>query len=212
MKGQIIQYLRRIVRFFYRKRLRNTSFSLITNNCIGGVISHDMHLQFRSPTVNLFFSNEDFILFCRHLSYYLKLPVEVEESEKDYPVGALRGEYGTIRLYFMHYDTFEEAKNKWEQRSSRVDFDNLYVIMESQKCADRILEQFDHLDVPNKVILTDGSHPEIRCSFPIEGNFYGKDYFSGKLLSFPKNGLRRYLDVFDYVSFFDKGIIKKRHV
>lgn len=50
----LLNYVRRFVRMINRKRLKNTDFSLITNNCVGGIISHDMHLQFRSPTVNLF--------------------------------------------------------------------------------------------------------------------------------------------------------------
>ena len=123
----ISQQLRRVSRFVYRKQLRNTSFSLISNNCIGGIISHDLDLQFRSPTVNLFFQDEDFILFCQHLRYYLSLPVEKVDSEMDYPVGALKGDYGTIRLYFMHYDSFDKAREKWKERASRVDYDNLYI-------------------------------------------------------------------------------------
>lgn len=210
--GWVFKNLRRIDRFFYRKRLRNTSFSLISNNCIGGIISHDLNLQFRSPTINVFIPGEDFILFCEHLQYYLNLPVEKIESEMDYPVGALNGEYGVVRLHFMHYDSFEEAKRKWEERSSRVDFGNLYVIMESQQCSQAILEQFDNLDFPNKVVLTDGPHPEIESAFPIFGGFYGEDYYNGKLLTYPKNRLRRYMDVFDYVAFFNKGVIRKRYL
>ena len=209
--GWIFRNLRQLDRHLNRKRLRNTSFSLITNNCIGGVISHDLGLQFRSPTINLYFTYEDFILFCQHLRYYLSLPVEEEDSEMDYPVGALKGEYGTVRIYFQHYGSFEEAKEKWERRASRVDFDNLYVMMESKKCSQTILEQFDRLDLPNKVVLTDGSHPEIQSSFPILGDFYGKKYNIGyKLMTYPKNRLRRYMDVFDYVAFFNKGVIRRR--
>lgn len=72
-----------------------------------------MKLQFRSPTVNLYFTHSDFLLFLQHIHYYLTLPVEKVDSDMDYPVGALKGVYGTIRLYFMHYDSFEDAKEKW---------------------------------------------------------------------------------------------------
>ena len=211
--GLIFKNLRRLDRSLYRKRLRNTSFSLITNNCIGGIVSHDLGLQVRSPTVNLYFTDEDFILFCQHLRHYLGLPVEKVDSELGYPVGALKGDYGTVRVYFMHYGSFEEAKEKWEKRSSRVDFDNLYILMEAKKCSRTILEQFDRLDFPNKAVLTDGPHPEIRSSFPIPGDFYGKKYTIGyKLLTYPKYGVRRYMDVFDYVAFFNEGVIRRRRI
>ena len=209
---RILRYLRRLERYRNRKRLKNRSFSLVTNNCIGGIISHDMHLRFLSPTVNLSFANDGFLLFCRHLVYYLSIPVEEVVSDKGYPVGVLKGEYGDIFLYFMHYDSFLEAKQKWEERALRVDIENLFIIMEAQKCEESILHQFDELDFPNKVILTDGHHPEIHSSFPVEDGFYDKDYFNGKILSYPKLGLRRYLDRFDYVSFFNKGVIGRRRL
>lgn len=209
---RILRYLRRLERYRNRKRLKNRSFSLVTNNCIGGIISHDMHLRFLSPTVNLSFANDGFLLFCRHLVYYLSIPVEEVVSDKGYPVGVLKGEYGDIFLYFMHYDSFLEAKQKWEERALRVDIENLFIIMEAQKCEESILHQFDELDFPNKVILTDGHHPEIHSSFPVEDGFYDKDYLNGKILSYPKLGLRRYLDRFDYVSFFNKGVIGRRRL
>lgn len=53
-----------------RKRLKNKEISIISTNCIGGVLSHDLGLQFKSPTVNLFFRAEDFIKFCENLEYY----------------------------------------------------------------------------------------------------------------------------------------------
>lgn len=210
--GRLFRNLKQIDRFLYRKRLRNTTFSLISNNCIGGIISHDLGLQFRSPTIDLFIPDEDFILFCQHLSYYLSLPVVQEDTELDYPVGALQGEYGTVRIHFRHYGSFEEAKDKWEERKSRVDPDNLYVMMEAKKCGRTRLAQFDRLAIPHKVVLTDGPHPEIPCSFPLDGDFYGDTYFEGKLITYPKRRLRRYLGVFDYVAFFNKGIIRRRRL
>lgn len=209
---QILRYLRRIERYRNRKRLKNKSFSLVTNNCIGGIISHDMHLRFLSPTVNLSFTNEGFILFCQHLVHYLSIPVEEVNSDNSYPVGVLKGDYGDVLLYFMHYGSFPEAKQKWEERASRVDMENLFIVMEAQKCDESVLRQFDELEFPNKVILTDGYHPGIGCSFPVKDGFYDEGYFNGKILSYPKFGLRRYLDRFDYVSFFNKGIIRRRYV
>lgn len=78
------------------------------------------------------------------------------------------------------------------------------------KCSQTQLESFDQIDLPNKVILTDGYHPEIKSSFPIDGDFYGDEYFPGKLLTYPKHRLRRYYEVFDYVAFFNRGVIKRR--
>ena len=36
-----------------RRKLQNHDFSILCNRCIGGVVSHAVGEQFRSPTVNL---------------------------------------------------------------------------------------------------------------------------------------------------------------
>lgn len=55
--------LRTIINRKNRKRLNNEKFSIISSNCVGGVISHELGKQFNSPAVNLFFKNEDFVEF-----------------------------------------------------------------------------------------------------------------------------------------------------
>lgn len=207
---KILQYLRRLLRWFYRKRLKNTTFSLITNNCVGGIISHDMHLQFRSPTINLFFNNDEFVLFLEHLQYYLALDLVPVETDKSYPVGKLCGEFGDVVIYFMHYGSFVEAKAKWESRKDRIDYNNIFIVMESQKCDKEIVERFARLPFKNKVVITDKAYADIKCSIPMKEGFYDDGYYSGKILAYPKFGLKRYLDRFDYVSFFNSGVIRKR--
>lgn len=196
-----------------RVRLKNRDFSLITNNCLGGVILHDMHLQFRSPTINLYFENEQFIIFCEHLKYYCSIPItEVVNAGREFPVGKLIGQYGEVYLYFMHYSSFDEARSKWEERVKRINFSNLFIIMESKpECPSSLLYRFDKLPY-NKVVLTCGPSSLINYSFPIPSSFYSKDYHNGKLLEYHKWGLRRFYENFDYVLFFNKGIIRRRYV
>lgn len=206
-----VSYLRRLLRFFYRRKLKNTNFSLITNNCIGGIISHDMHLRFLSPTINLFFDDAEFIIFLKNFDEYIQLPVEeCADESAEYPIGVLKGSAGDVRVFFMHYKTFEEAVDKWNERKSRINAGNLFVIMEGNSCDDAMLKDFDGLNFANKVVFTDGIHPKIQSSFPIKGDFYGKEYWYGKILEYPHNGLHRYLECFDYVEFFNTGKIRRR--
>lgn len=79
------------------KKLKYKDFSFISVNCLGGVISHDLGLQFLSPTINLFFESEDYIKFVENLQYYLKLELEEDTAEESYPVGKL----GDIRIFFF---------------------------------------------------------------------------------------------------------------
>lgn len=70
-------------------------------------MSHDLGLQFKSPTVNLFFRAEDFIKFCENLEYYLSIDEFVECTDpaiignRTYPIVYL----GDLILFLVHYNT-----------------------------------------------------------------------------------------------------------
>lgn len=44
--------------------------TLLCNNCLGGVIFHELNLKFLSPTINLWMYPSDFIKYCCKLPYY----------------------------------------------------------------------------------------------------------------------------------------------
>ena len=90
-----------------RRRLTNRSPIVLASNCNGGVMLHDLGLRFDTPTINLFFLPKDYIKFVSDPQKYFN--AEITETKVDkvpYPVGILLD----IRLFFMHYKTFEEAK------------------------------------------------------------------------------------------------------
>ena len=92
--------------------LTNHEFTIISNTCVGGVITHNVGEQFRSPTVNLIIYEDQFLIFCRHLKEYSTCPVEQPtEAEAPqfasftYPIGILRGASAglpDINLLFVH--------------------------------------------------------------------------------------------------------------
>ncbi len=114
-----------------KKRLTNTHFSVISQNCIGGVFYHDMGLRFTSPTIDLYFSCPDFIKFVLDLDHYLTQELSVSWGE-EYPIGSL----DDITIHFMHYETCSEAKEKWDKRKKRIDRDAILIL-----CTD--MEGFD---------------------------------------------------------------------
>ena len=141
---------------FYRKRLvrrlTNLAPSILSLDCVGGVMAHDLRLRFNSPTVNLFFEScGDFIDYVADLRYYS----QAELCECPYAVGMLKGN-GTlpdIKIHFLHYRSFEEAREKWLERSGRLDFDNLCVVMQAAELDEGLLERFERLPISRKVIL-----------------------------------------------------------
>ncbi len=200
--------------------LKNHSFSIISNTCIGGVITHNVGEQFRSPTVNLIIFEDQFLIFCRHLREYSNCPVEkptLDESEQfqhlNYPVGILRG--GTvnlpdINLYFVHYKSFEEAREKWVERYKRVNYDDLFIIMDRGLDAkDEILDEFYQLPYEHKVFFTNKTD-HVRWPDNFRFSFYSPEkYFSGCLYKneWKRMEVHHWLDEFDYIRWLNEGII-----
>lgn len=197
---------RHLVHTYNRSRLRNKDFSLITNTCIGGIMYHELHLQFLSPTINCGIRDHDeFFIFCRHIEYYLTLPLSFVPSQWEYPVAVLHGEYGDVKIYFTHYHSQQEAETKWKERKGRMRFDNLFILMDGDNCTDKQLRDFDNLPQKNKVVIAMTNHPELKSVWTINHPRFEQ----GKILEY---GLLaksiRWYELFDYVHFFNTGKIR----
>lgn len=147
-KAKIVrEYIRPCVRAYRRTKLKTAGFTIIAQNCIGGVFYHEMNMQFLSPTINLFFEGPDFMRFVTNLEHYLSQELCIKWGE-EYPIGFL----DDVRIDFMHYDTCEEAKNAWERRKGRVKMDRIVVIATDRNgFDDSCFEQWKKL--PYKKIL-----------------------------------------------------------
>lgn len=205
-----VNYLKRVKRERWLKQLRkanrNHDFSLITNDCVGGVICHDLGEQFRSPTVNLWIPNAHFLAFVQDLKYYLSCEIrETPDASKSYPVGTIIPKddaHIPVEVNFEHYVSFEDGYAKWKERSKRVNYDRLYFIWHffDDDHSERILA-FDRLDARTLAILHE----------PVEGikngavvNCYNEDPYNGKILSVIEKSGKRYLDDVDYIGFLSQ--------
>lgn len=108
-----------------KDRLINRDFSIIASNCNGAFMYRDLGLPYLSPTVNLAIEINGFIKMVGNLEWYMEQEIVRIEGESKYPVGELGG---GIRINFVHYKSFEEAIQKWEERKRRIKWDNLYVV------------------------------------------------------------------------------------
>ena len=72
----ILQYVKRkVIIPINRMRLHNSNFTIISNNCAGGIMYHDLGERFNSPTVNLMFYASDFFTFLENLHEALESDV-----------------------------------------------------------------------------------------------------------------------------------------
>lgn len=145
-----IKVLRKLQSAIYRLRNRNRDFTLITQNCIGGVIYNILGLQFSTPTINMFIPGDSFVRLVKDLPHYLSVtPTVVHENYQDpidpsicYPVIALED----VQLHCLHSHSAQEAIADWERRKQRVNLENIFVIGNTwnfRGCEDQIGELAD---------------------------------------------------------------------
>lgn len=140
---------RRILSRVVKKKLDLSDVSLVSMNCVGGILYHDCKSKFLSPTIDLYFSASDFIKFVNNMDEYLDETPRVIMGSK-FPIGTLRD----IKLYFMHYDTSEEAFAKWEERKTRINKGRIFVVMVDRNgFDDNDFENFKKIKYP-KFLLT----------------------------------------------------------
>ena len=166
---EVFRKLQRIVkRFYWRYSLSNKDFSLVSNNCLGGVILHQLGVRFNSPFVNLFICAEDYVTLLENLDKYLKEKIEnVTPVDSKYPIGLLGGR---IMIHFMHYNTFESAVECWYRRCERINMDNLYIIMsERDGCTLEHIKRFDKLPYQHKVIFCSFPQKEVKSLYYVKG-------------------------------------------
>lgn len=182
-------------------KLENKKPSIIASNCNGGVIYHDLGLKFYSPTINLFLYPKDYLKFISNLKYYLLLELSPPKKQnKRWPIGFL----GDVEIQFMHYKSFEEAKTKWEERSKRVNYDNLYFIWTDRDGVTyEQIKDFDNMPLKNKVIFTAKKYNEFSCAYQIKS--FAQEKEVGILSNFKRYSYKRYLDDFDYVKFLNNN-------
>lgn len=162
---------------FYRKQLKKTNFTIISNNCWGGVVYEHFGLKKQSPTIGSYFFAEEYIRFVSNLDYYLKCDlqfIKVEASkysdliklkkQENVPIGIL----GDIEIMFLHYHSCDEAKEKWDRRIKRVNRDNLIIKFSEQNlCKYDHLRHFDNLPYKKKIMFTKNNYPQLNSAIQL---------------------------------------------
>lgn len=210
---------------YFRRRCENTHYTILTPNCMAGLIYSRLGEPFYSPTINTSMQNEDFIKFLSDLDYYLAQDVqEWVDDTADYPVGIIRGRTpeDDVRVNFVHYPSFSAGREKWNTRKKRIDPNNLYVIVcdiddiyeKNYRRVGRLsaaqLERLERVPCANLALLT--SHKDRTQSYahyikPDYGRPYPLVYMNRDALGL--NGFERH---FDFVGFLNHRNEPKKKV
>jgi len=88
-----------------------------------------------------------------YLRHYMEQELVMRWGE-EYPIGML----DDVEIHFMHYDTCKEAKEAWDKRKARINWDKIFVIGTDRDGFDAdAYEQWKQIPYP-KILFT--AHPE----------------------------------------------------
>ena len=146
----------RLQRSLMQKKIRRAvrgvdaeGITFISQNCIGGVFYHDLGLPFLSPTINAFIPEPGFVKLVLNLRHYMQLEPAMRWGG-EYPIGTL----DDVEIHFMHYDTCKEAKEAWEKRKARINWDKIFVIATDRNSFDdSVFEGWKKISYP-KILFT----------------------------------------------------------
>lgn len=202
LKLRWLDYRHSVINRRNKKRLTNYSPTLVCSNCTGGLLYHWLGLRFNSPFINLYLTDEDFVKALESWDEFMSYEIqEDKDTDKSYPVGV---GYNDVKIHFMHYATFEEAKTKWDERKRRMskDIDNYGFMLTNWRGDFSILERFDKLSFKNKIAFSYLPTPKVLKSvFYIKG--YKKYRNTRNLFNTQDITGRRFIDQFDYVRFIN---------
>lgn len=162
------------------KKIKNNDITLISQNCLGGVIYHDFGMPLNSPTINMFIEDENFVKLVENIEHYLSItPQPVCDRYIDpidpsiiYP----KIRIDDIELCCLHYNDCNDAIDAWERRKARVNLNNIVVIANSWNL-------HDNLDLIKRVCSTkyktvcfcDKEYGNIEGCVYLKGDFWKRD-------------------------------------
>lgn len=189
-----------------KKKLVNDSFTIISNNCWGGMLYESYNLPKQSPTVGLYFMASDYIKFVADLRKYLQMNLtfidpddskwkdsdQIKNDSKfgEYPIGKL----GDVEIFFLHYKSEKEAAEKWARRVKRINWDRMLIKFNDQNgCTKKDLEDFLNLPYRNKVFFTSREWPGISDDKVIRISQFPKHDFI--MASYEPFGRNKYINI-----------------
>lgn len=151
---------------------------IIANNCWGTYIYQRLGIDYLSPLVNLFMAPSCYIKLATNLREYLSKPLSFVDTSMHafangnratyknyYPIGLL----GDIELHFLHYDSPEDAAEKWARRVERVNYDRLFFKFDDTNGATvQQIEAFDALPYERKVCFSARPMPHLKSVVHID--------------------------------------------
>jgi len=174
--------------------------------------------QYNTPFIGLYVFPHCYLRLLQNLRGYLESPLTfieaskygiVDEGRKNgswpfYPIGCLGGD---IEIHFMHYFSESEAREKWNRRTSRMNWDRESIFVKfcdnppiedgMNMCGEDLIVEFDKLDFAHKVCFTGKNYPNLKSTFWIK-ECANKSYVMNGVSLY--GVCRKYFDLADWLN------------
>lgn len=196
--------------------MHNHQFVIISNNCFGGQVYQWLGKTYNTPFVGLYLNGPCYLKLLQNFDYYLKQDLEfIQESiypktkKHWYPIGKL----DDIEVHFSHYDSQEEAMEKWTRRKKRMleteEKNRLFpVLVERDNVDEQIVKEFHKIPFENKLSFSCQDYQlsakenivlHQKCKERLNSTPNGKKVFKLAFL---------YIDI---VHWLNTGVVKRTH-
>jgi uncharacterized protein (DUF1919 family) len=165
---------RRLAARIMQARVASRDFSIISNDCFGGMAYEELGMRYESPFVGLFIVPEDYVRLLRELRKSVEGPVQFRQesrhehiniwranTQRNYPIGMIGDE---VELHFVHYQDAATAEAKWRRRAARIHWNKLRVKMgwHEHPHINALLREFNTMPFESRLIVAPHEVPGVR--------------------------------------------------
>ncbi len=140
----------------HKALLRINDFTVISNNCWGGILYQDLGLPYLTPFVNMFMFADCYLKLVKNLRVYMQVDLQISDKSRylsqptSYPVGHLND----VEIHFIHYTFQDPVADMWNRRRTRINYSRLFfVLSERDGCEPKHINEFSSLS-HKKVMFT----------------------------------------------------------
>lgn len=184
------------------KKIKNKDFTIISNNCFAGWVYRTYNLPYQTPTAGLFIMPQCYLKLIKNIKHYMEKDIVFiseeesmykeylkQKSEKfgQYPIGKI----DDIEIHFLHYKTKEEAKEKWNRRKKRINYDKIiYKFNDQNGCTLQNIKEFINNDkLKHKICFVSNK------DYNIEGTYFIKEFDKNKYVINDTWFCRKYINL-----------------
>lgn len=202
IKKHLLLIYKKTIGVINNKRLKNKDVTIISNNCWAGIFYRNNNLEYLSPTLGLFFMAEEYIKFIYDIRDYISQDIEfisIEQSKyKEYlkklnyksPIGKIKD----VEIMFLHYRDEKEAREKWNRRKKRINWDKvIYKFSDQNMCTYEHLKKFQKFEAKNKICFTTRKYDEL-------DTIQIKKYENCENVGDDIKTYRKYFNIVDYIN------------